>query len=727
MLIVSSLLRRVADFIDSSVAAAPRAEELARVLSRWCTSPLGTQTAWLLLFERHPNYEVVNVDTTDAVCQALHTLRGKFIAQGTIARLELLYFSSFAGSGKSRFCGKMAEFVSRVRLGDHDAVSFLDSSTWGVKVESPPDAGLLSEWVKRLCVVGVNFNGSRWGLGPLDRSTADSGLFNPLYLRILFFAKADLASSDSPRDWRQLNWECEALLRNGTVNQGVLATAVEDLLREMVGTAEPFMPLVFLVDELHKVTEFFSITHGNVGDAYRSELCRLAQIVGGRAVFSSLNSQLMTRERNSSNRPVEELLTLPPFSSSDLFRGVLASNAERGVYLNFDGTLASWSFTSTAEPRSAELLERGVTALACLVGSDARFATYLATHLQSAVAGTGSLWNAVESAASRSSFTVGALWNQAYGAVVLAHVLLGRTVSADQQLMDVHGTKLSVTWDMARLRGHVLAVGGETFQPQLPLYAVCRVANVALVPERNILYNGVSLLLSWSRGHVSWCGWEVFFVAVLGLMSNARVLLRTPIDECSLADLFPSSAHSGTGAVISDSLIEAAQPRYGVNTVTMSRLMQRFIASDASIVNKVWRLNQGAAALDAAVLYTTVGGELVLLCVQLKFSAEDASTTLSWADSCNWVSAMQEECKAAAGQLWKDVKPRVAFLVAARRRMGTNYQDDKTSHPRRVMDNAIVVCWEDLRACTGAFLYNVIEHAETLFEAELEVAATVHA
>lgn len=55
----------------------------------------------------------------------------------------------------------------------------------------------------------------------------------------------------------------------------------------------------------------------------------------------------------------------------------------------------------------------------------------------------------------------------------------------------------------------------------------------------------------------------------------------------------------------------------------------------------------------------------------------------------------------------------------------TNYQDDKASHPRRVMDNAIVVCWEDLRGCTGPFLYSVIEHAETLLEAELEVTATV--
>lgn len=100
--------------------------------------------------------------------------------------------------------------------------------------------------------------------------------------------------------------------------------------------------------------------------------------------------------------------------------------------------------------------------------------------------------------------------------------------------------------------------------------------------------------------------------------------------------------------------------------------------------------------MDAAILYTTVYGELVLLCVQLKFSAEDTSTTLSWTDSCNWVSAMEEQCEAAAGQLWKDVMPRVAFLVVARQRMGTNYQDDKASHPRRIMDKVIVVCWEDL-------------------------------
>lgn len=79
-------------------------------------------------------------------------------------------------------------------------------------------------------------------------------------------------------------------------------------------------------------------------------------------------------------------------------------------------------------------------------------------------------------------------------------------------------------------------------------------------------------------------------MAVLGLISNARVLLRTPVDECSLAGLFPSSTHSETGAVVSDSMIEAAQPRYGVNTITLSRLMQRFFR------NKCGHCQQGLEA-----------------------------------------------------------------------------------------------------------------------------------
>lgn len=690
------------------------------VLAVCFRSTVAVQTEWVDLFERHPEYEVVDVDTTEAICRALHSLCGYFLAPGTRARHELFYFTSFAGSGKSRFCGKFAQFVSLVREGDPDASTALDSIHRVVPVGSSLPSGSLSSWVKRLHVVGINFNSSRWGLGSRDRQLFKHGPFIPLYLRILFFNKGNLASSESSSVWTTMCDQCETLLKFKLINEGTLAAAVEDFLQGLAGPTEPFMPLVIIIDELQKVSDFFATSFDGLADSYRSELCRLAGVVSGHAIFSSVESRLMTRERSSSHRPVLELLCLPRVPAAVLLREALCQNAARHVYLNFNGTLASWTFTGAASVVSEALAERGVAALGRLVGDDARFATYLAMHLQDAAVGTGALWTTIESAAKRTSFTVGDLWNAPYGSVVLAHVVLDRTVAAEDSLVDGSGARLSVTWDEVRLRGHVLAVGGATFLPRLPLYALCHLVDLSRVPRRSFLYDGIRLLLSWGQNNISWCGWEAFLVAALGILSNSRVLLRSPTDEFSLTELYPSSTHTGTGAVIVECIIQAAQPRHGVNTICLSRLMRSFIDGDQVLVNKVWKLRQGAPTLDAAVLYTTVYNELAMLCVQLKFSGEDASTVLSWRESCTWVAAMEQQCKAEAGERWADVRSRVAYIIVARRRRGPEYKKDQAARPKRVMEGAIVLCWEDLESFLGSFLFGLVQHAETLFEAELE-------
>lgn len=62
------------------------------------------------------------------------------------------------------------------------------------------------EWAKKVQLIGVNFNSERWNLNSTDRELArDYGKFIPLYLRILFFAVADVSNADAAEAaWLQL-------------------------------------------------------------------------------------------------------------------------------------------------------------------------------------------------------------------------------------------------------------------------------------------------------------------------------------------------------------------------------------------------------------------------------------------------------------------------------------------------------------------------------------------
>ena len=56
----------------------------------------------------------------------------------------------------------------------------------------------------------------------------------------------------------------------------------------------------------------------------------------------------------------------------------------------------------------------------------------------------------------------------------------------------------------------------------------------------------------------------------------------------------------------------------------------QFVDDDRSLVNRVWKLDTNAAAIDAAIFYRTGDGALAMVCMQNKFSARDASTLLGW-------------------------------------------------------------------------------------------------
>lgn len=666
------------------------------------------QTAWDKLFERHPEDEVVDIDTTSVVCQALHYLFGLHLEADR--RRRMTYFTSFPGSGKSRLCSKIGEFVDLLRNKDPAAAA-------AMKQHIPQAHDATIGWVARAHVVGVNFNCSRWALSGDDKALSAFGLLVPLYLRIIFFMQADLNDALSTQNWINLCSSCRMLLTVGLVNEASLFKAARDLLQGLAGASSPYEPVVIIVDELHKVERFFSPEVPHAADKYRSAICQLADLVEGHTLFSSLGAHLMLNEHTASGRPVGHLPCLPVLSTRPIFKAALEFNVQRGVYLNYQGILADWVLDD-APPAGQLDLERGVAALSFLVGDDVRFATFLARQLMTGAVGADSVYLSIQRAAMRTAFSHGQLWGQKYGPVVFAHVILERSAPFNWHLTDQNRQLLEVDWDEVRLRGHVQAVGGTVVQPKLPAYALWRFIQTNPAPNEHGIYKGIRQLLTWTDGSLSWHGCESFFQGCILTLDSARAL-TLPEQECSMAALYPSSTHTGSNAIVTDRVLVAARPRFRVRVTTLSTLIHNFIDGTGPIYDCVWRLNQGATALDAAVFYEHVDGVPEMLCVQVKFSAHDSTTRLSWADSCKWVSAMEAACARQAGARWESVRWRVAYLIAARRRRAPRYEADKAAHPCHFMDKAIVLCWEDLHKCLGSFLFGFLQHAETLFEAEV--------
>lgn len=666
------------------------------------------QPAWVKLFERHPEDEVVDLDTTLVVCQALRFLCGLHLEADN--RRLMTYFTSFPGSGKSRLCSKIAEFVYLLSCRDSAALA-------AVEQHIPHARAPTIKWASRACVVGLNFNSSRWAMSGDDKALSAYGLLVPLYVRIIFFMQADLDDPHSTQNWVNLCSSCQMLLRVGLVNEASLYKIARGLLRGLAGASAPFRPLIIIVDELHKVQRFFSPEVPHAADKYRSAICQLADQVEGYTLFSSLGAHLMLNEHIASGRPVRHLpchLLLP---TRAIFQEVLEFNVQRGVFLNCQGVLANWVL-GDAPPAGKLDLERGVAALTFLVGDDVRFATFLARQLMTGAVGADSIYLLIQRAARRTAFSHGRLWEQKYGPVVFAHVIQERRAPFDRLLTDQNANLLDVDWDEVRLRGHVQATGGRDVLAKLPAYALWRFIQTNPARNEHGIYKGIRQLLTWTDGSVSWYGCESFFHGCIVTLDSARALTWSE-QTISLSALYPSLTHSGSDAIITDRLLVSPRPRFRVRTSTLSILVNNLVDGTGSMYDYVWRLNQGAAALDAVVFYEREDGAPAMLCVQIKFSSQDSTTRLSWADSYKWVSAMEAACAEQAGARWRNVRGRVAYLIAARRRRGAFYEIDKTKHPRRIMEKAIVICWEDLRMCLGSFLFGLLEHAKTLFEAEV--------
>lgn len=198
-------------------------------------------------------------------------------------------------------------------------------------------------------LIGVNFNSERWNLnedstdGQLAR---DYGKFIPLYLRILFFAVADVSNADAAEAvWLQLRTSSVAALKIGSLTEADFEAAVLDLFRRRCGSLAPHRPFILVLDELAKAQSFCSAVyavdkaHPDAPSSFRSQCCELANKVNGHVLVSSLDEALPAAETVASGRQAREIVLLPPFPTRKLVVRALRRLFRKGVCLNNGGQL----------------------------------------------------------------------------------------------------------------------------------------------------------------------------------------------------------------------------------------------------------------------------------------------------------------------------------------------------------------------------------------------------
>jgi len=607
-----------------------------------------TVVCWPPLFLRHPDVTIDGFPRHEDVCQILSKARlvvepfvdrsvpsvspGSTPASGVgglVARVPLLFFSAFPGSGKSHLCLALAQAVEQFRRRDAAIVRAVTDAS----LQTPLDAATC-QWATHLQVLGLTFNNERWNLmsTDLDGLIAHLHLCSlvPLYLRILFFATAPLHDLDRAHAvWTTLLRRFYLCLQSGTLSPNDVKVAVEELLA-LRRRRDPQAALILVVDELSKATNFCeTLYHETAADAFRSECCRLASTVGGCVLLASLDEKLAHAEVKASGRPVQEAVRLRPFPSRGLFERTLQELAAAGLYLNLDGVLER---ASSDAVRSEDALVARAQSLATIVGEDARFAVFLSLELSRACDGDR-LSRFVEAAAASTSVLTARVWQQRDGEFVVAHVILGLSeVRAEQELPS--GTE---TWDSFRKKGFVHARGGSTFVPRLPLYALWGLAGTP--PPREKLFSALNNMVTNVNGELVWRAWEKIWAHLELAFAVARGIVF-PDEALAFADMYKYRSYLGPGRLVTTLHVSASRYPKRVAVRELPALLRRWRDGDVTLPDAVYELPANMPGIDAVRFVEDDEGRLYIVCYQFKYSDSHSQTGLSWGTSCSIVRKM---------------------------------------------------------------------------------------
>lgn len=568
-------------------------------------------------------------------------------------RLCLFYLASFPGSGKTHLCRQLAEVLDKLRSDDkRTSDELLGAAQRGAALPRPAMCAeelLLTpqtvEWAKKVQLIGVNFNSERWNLNSTDRELArDYGKFIPLYLRILFFAVADVSNADAAEAaWLQLGTSSVAALKAGPLTEAAFEAAVLDLFRRRCGSSAPHRPFILVVDELAKARSFcpdvYAVdeVHPDAPSSFRSQCCALANKVNGHVLVSSLDEALPAAETVASGRHAQEVVLLPPFPTRKLVVRALRRLSRKGLCLNDGGQLVQVGEGSD----SRDFIEPFASTLSALVGSDARFAIHLSDALEAAVAGS-TLSAAVTTAASEDVVTCAGVWDHPAADIIVAHAIRGAEVLSVSTLAELVPRDVAVvrpaaehTWDEVRLKGLIQAVGGPTFVVKMPLYVVWTLDESAAraQPLRQALLtmvdrSGDTTLLKWQTWEALWNNLEIALAQARWLVSRS--------DLESLSVMYPCT--SFVGGSLSFILADTKFLPTGVATLLLPSLLQSFFSDDLSLTKLVWRMPHNAVAIDAVRFVADQAGKLRVLCYQTKMS--DVDKALSWNGACELVKSM---------------------------------------------------------------------------------------
>lgn len=613
-----------------------------------------------------------------------------------------------------------------------------------------------------------------------------SGNLIPLHLRVLFFALADFSDANAANDvWKDLGKRCSDAIKYRTISPGDLQVAVEALLQRMCGSAAPHAPFLLVVDELNKCSGFCTSAYQsdkkrpNAVAAFRSESCRLANVVNGRALVVSLDDELPTGETASSGRHAEEAVQLQPFPVAKMFEGVLLElSAERDLHLNYEGRLAR----AGDDDGRSKIAERA-SALASIVGN-VRFAIYLRCAL--AAAGRGAeLHELLKTAARETNVVCTDVWKlRRDGEVIVAHALREENVLSSALLPG------GSSWDARRGDGYIQGMGGPQFRVKLPLYALW--ALTAAQAKDRPLFVGLHNMTRKVGNRMAWQAWEVIWVNLELVLPRARKLIANARVE-SLRQHFGSV--SLFGEELRSIVMNADFNPVAVSARELPALLLLYLAQDFSLTSCVWRLPPNNAGMDSVRFFVDERNEMGIMCHQLKQTSVDVNNPLPWGETCKIVKKMLGHLAVAAwlatvatcsrqasdrAMSFKDLhalwavmddvcdaladKPvdtstdaalsdlltahwhrvpnktvdfndvlcgvslvlgRAVFVVATQRPRGADFEKDRVNKPDRTMGSVVLLAKSDLPGHVGSFLSPIVDDcgciANTSMSEEIDV------